>query len=453
MFNKNVATKNSKNGNAKDGNSNSPNAPGSPIKSKNPLDSPFKRILARKSTGILKNNKDSESPKKTLNNFANFLKIPISDSGNKKDNSNRSMYASLDTKYDDIFKRLENEFEPKKLEMENKIEKINKEMAVLDSEIKVIKSNLHFLYTKQREYYLDLLQKGIDVRSEGLTWIVQRLIELNYVIDNSIFPRFIDSHQIDYLIFISYKSIEISQMKILMRTLRSKHLKEKAHSKDNKNFLLNNINHNFNNNPSSLDNRLFTSQSQNKPILNSFTKKFNNPKIFFEEGKNQNIAFKSSLKPEMVSQENKVFSSSSGFVNIITANEQGDPKKPKSKNETKNSVKKFPTQKNKIARQDSEDSFEMDHEDAIIEQGHEKNFNNANYINDDKFKEKKKLEIIRKNSCELFLNTFYSGKNSDFYLKSFSEKALLIFDNIFKKYEMLGNSQMEKFQEEKYVNY
>lgn len=140
--------------------------------------------------------------------------------------SDRAIYSSLDAKYEELFKKLDEDFLPVKLEYEKKIEKINKIVLQLDSDIQLLKSNLEILFSKQRQYYIDLLNKGIDVRSEGLKWIVKKLIELNTVIDYGIFPRFLEKSQIDYIIYISYKSVEISQIKILMKMLRSRHLKE-----------------------------------------------------------------------------------------------------------------------------------------------------------------------------------------------------------------------------------
>lgn len=61
------------------------------------------------------------------------------------------------------------------------------------------------------------------------------------------------------------------------------------------------------------------------------------------------------------------------------------------------------------------------------------------------------INYDRKNSCEIFFNTFYTGKKSLFYLKSFSEKALNIFDNIFQKYEIIGKKKLEFYKKDKKV--
>ena len=37
---------------------------------------------------------------------------------------------------------------------------------------------------EHRKYYFEILKKGIDVRQEGLSWVLQKLIELKAFIEN-----------------------------------------------------------------------------------------------------------------------------------------------------------------------------------------------------------------------------------------------------------------------------
>ena len=76
------------------------------------------------------------------------------------------------------------------------------------------------LNNQQTQYYLNLLKNGNDARTEGLTWIVQRLMELNISIDSSMFPSFLDPEQIDYLIQISKLGFENTQLKQILESLR-----------------------------------------------------------------------------------------------------------------------------------------------------------------------------------------------------------------------------------------
>ena len=77
------------------------------------------------------------------------------------------------------------------------------------------------LNTQQIQYYLDLLKKGNDTRTEGLSWIVQRLMELNIQVDSSMFPTFLDQEQIEYVIQISKLSFELVQLKQILESIRN----------------------------------------------------------------------------------------------------------------------------------------------------------------------------------------------------------------------------------------
>jgi hypothetical protein len=81
----------------------------------------------------------------------------------------------------------------------------------LEGEIKNLKNLYNTLAQEQIIYYNDILKRGIDVRYkafnkryEGLSWAVKRLIELNAHLDYSVFPRYLDHSQIDYLMKVRY---------------------------------------------------------------------------------------------------------------------------------------------------------------------------------------------------------------------------------------------------------
>ena len=303
--------------------------------------------LTKKKTIIRSNTKEDES-----NNINNLLE-------NKDHNYN------LNKKFELNVKKLNEELEIKKMENEKKIDIINKTIQTLDNEIKFIKNNLYILYSKQRDYYYEILNRGLDVRSIGLTWIIKRLVELNSNIDHSIFPRFLDNHEIDFILFIAYKTVEISQLKLFMKTLKIRHKQ-----KNNQNELILNRNN------------LGNLGKENSTIsLNKDGLNFNDNKKIDE----------SRLKIE------NNLSSSSGFVNIISS--------------------KISNRRNKSNNLGTHDELDK------------------NLIN----------------SCEIFLNLDISGHKSDFYLKSFSKKALRIFENIFHKYEIMGKNKFEHEKEDKNV--
>lgn len=74
----------------------------------------------------------------------------------------------------------------------------------------------------QKKYYLTILKQGIDTRTEGLTWVIKKLIELNASFDNANFPPFLSLDQIEYLIDISKINYEMSQLKIFLSTLKTR---------------------------------------------------------------------------------------------------------------------------------------------------------------------------------------------------------------------------------------
>ena len=70
----------------------------------------------------------------------------------------------------------------------------------LETEISGLKKKVDKLKNEQANYYLDILKIGIDSRREGLTWVVKRLVELNFPLSYKIFPVFLNKEQADYII-------------------------------------------------------------------------------------------------------------------------------------------------------------------------------------------------------------------------------------------------------------
>ena len=93
----------------------------------------------------------------------------------------------------------------KKIEENNQnliIEYIQKSKH-LHEEIKKLKSELNEHIKSGIEYYLEILKKGTDTRSEGLSWVVRKLLKLG-----NNFPNYFDNHMIKYLIEYSKKKNE-----------------------------------------------------------------------------------------------------------------------------------------------------------------------------------------------------------------------------------------------------
>lgn len=409
MLNKKVSDSNTNyNNNAEEANKSPPNSKNgynqinSNISKQNPCNNENNTNMSKKYLNIDLNIKKNNSSSVIDSSIA--LNSKLNSKNNQNYNtSDRAIYSSVDAKYEELFKKLDGDFLPVKLEYEKKIEKINKIVLQLDSDIQLLKSNLEILFSKQRQYYIDLLNKGIDVRSEGLKWIVKRLIELNTVIDYGIFPRFLEKSQIDYIIYISYKSVEISQIKILMKMLRARHLKESKIGIVDSGLSLKNSEKET---PKSITNCNLHLEKKN--VLN------------LREKKNNHLNSNSKNKLE---HKVKFIFNSVNEENLKSINPENN----------KNTIKDLNLTSNEAPINNNFDN-----------KTNEVNFTNENC--DDIL-----INYDRLNSCEIFFNTFYTGKKSVFYLKSFSEKALNIFDNIFQKYEIIGKKKLEFYKKDKKV--
>ena len=89
------------------------------------------------------------------------------------------------------------------------------------------------LNNEQKKYYLDILKKGNDIRNEGLSWVIKRLIELKVNLKEIIFPPFLDNEQIEFLINISKLSFERNQLKLILNTLKRRQKIDRSNSVNN----------------------------------------------------------------------------------------------------------------------------------------------------------------------------------------------------------------------------
>lgn len=73
------------------------------------------------------------------------------------------------------------------------------------------------------EYYNKLLEEANDLRNEGITWILYKLLELGWNLEKCHFPSFINKRQVQFLINYSKKKIELSQLKIIYDAIKKKY--------------------------------------------------------------------------------------------------------------------------------------------------------------------------------------------------------------------------------------
>jgi hypothetical protein len=116
--------------------------------------------------------------------------------------------------------------------------KIEDEKNKMKSEIDLLKEEENYLklvklslLSNQREYYLDILKKGYDVRKEGLVWCVKHLLELETDLEYYHFPKFLNHQECDYLIEQGNISLEIMQLKIIVKVMKEKNEKSNVDKK------------------------------------------------------------------------------------------------------------------------------------------------------------------------------------------------------------------------------
>ena len=122
----------------------------------------------------------------------------------------------------------------KRIELIGNIKENN--LIIKEKQIKLKKSKEKFNEKAKflKEYYYQILKKGLDVRKDGLSWVVAKLIELNAFIDKNHFPSFLSSSEIDYLMTIGIKKYELSELIKLFQLLKNtqKKLKEELVKSD-----------------------------------------------------------------------------------------------------------------------------------------------------------------------------------------------------------------------------
>jgi len=117
---------------------------------------------------------------------------------------------------------LKEEYESLKQKFSLQITANNLNLKRIEEDIRDKKILLNNLMNDQSKYYLDILKKGIDSRSEGLCWVVRKLIELDAFYDIYSFPRFLEQSQIEFIITFANKQVELIQLKIILKIMKNK---------------------------------------------------------------------------------------------------------------------------------------------------------------------------------------------------------------------------------------
>ena len=110
-----------------------------------------------------------------------------------------------------------------------KFKSLNHEKDILEKEIKIISNELGYykhvndeIIREYKNYYMDILKKGTDLRKDGLLWVVKNLIELKINLEYQHFPKYLTHEQIDYLKKLAFITLEENELKIIISVLKKK---------------------------------------------------------------------------------------------------------------------------------------------------------------------------------------------------------------------------------------
>jgi hypothetical protein len=132
------------------------------------------------------------------------LKLLKNNGEEKKESLIREKIKSLRKEIEEL------KYKQKEIDLNNKnfqIEYLEKSKN-LHEEIKQLKIELNEHIKSGIEYYLEILKKGTDTRTSGLSWVVRKLLKLGYKPQLNNFPNYFDNHMIKFLIEYSKKKKE-----------------------------------------------------------------------------------------------------------------------------------------------------------------------------------------------------------------------------------------------------
>ena len=184
------------------------------------FDYSYKRKIKLLSPDVKKEKLDRR--KSLAFNTKNSLSIQLKNMENLKNNKITSLNMEMFIKQ----KKLKSEYV-------EKIKKFNKEKDVLENEIEIINNELSYykcvndeLLREYKSYYMDILKKGIDIRKDGLLWVVKNLIELQINLEYQHFPKYLTHEQIDYLKKLAFIILEENELKIIISVLKKRQSNE-----------------------------------------------------------------------------------------------------------------------------------------------------------------------------------------------------------------------------------
>ncbi len=118
------------------------------------------------------------------------------------------MATTMKLKLDKIKKEKKETIEKEKEDLLQKVEIIKKDVIEKENEYKEKKMLLKEKIKNLSYSYHKKLYEGLDIRNEGLVWIIKAIWNLGENIQMTFFPKFLDEKIIDYLFTIAHKSVK-----------------------------------------------------------------------------------------------------------------------------------------------------------------------------------------------------------------------------------------------------
>ena len=177
-------------------------------------------ILSGKLNEINDNNKSEK--KLRNNNERKKTKVEITNHIKNLEFIKRNKMYAITNEMKKGLENISNEYQLKIKELDDKKEKLEKEINMMSQEINYYKKINEELLREHQIYYLDILKKGKDCRKEGLVWVVKNLLELQMNLEYHHFPQCLTHEQINYLKKMAFLILEENELKIILKILKRK---------------------------------------------------------------------------------------------------------------------------------------------------------------------------------------------------------------------------------------
>lgn len=115
----------------------------------------------------------------------------------------------------------------KKKEAINLLNRINDKLKSIKKEKKDLIEILYY-------HYLTILRQGLDVRKEGLTWIIREIFDLKKTVLENFLPKFLDDNAIIYLFEITHLSLQKRKLEYLIEQSQSELMNDEVKLLGNK---------------------------------------------------------------------------------------------------------------------------------------------------------------------------------------------------------------------------